>query len=277
MAMKAGGAAAVKTAAKPLGNAPATAKAAPAATAASKAAPAAAKAGAAKAAPALAPAAAKAGAAKAASAQAPAAAKAGAATADSKAAEAAAAAVAESAAADAARIAAAEAAGTGEITLVYDVNRHQLQISKGRTTADAIDEETALTFAYPACQIHLTQQPVRGIDWRTVAWDKLEARDADGVFSGLLAGKVYYCVVVEDGKERARYEKEQAERSAKALAAYEARLAAAAGGAPVDRQLSLESCSCIEGNPCQEPACCQDWSGRFENARRIMEEKSKRK
>ena len=108
-------------------------------------------------------------------------------------------------------------------------------------------------------------------------WDKLEARDAAGNFSGLLAGLEYYCVVVEDGKERARYEKEQAERSAKAMAAFNARAAAAAGGAPVDRQLSIESCSCIEGNPCQTPECCQDWPGRFENARRIMEEKVKRK
>jgi len=173
--------------------------------------------------------------------------------------------------------AAAEAAGTGVITLIYDVNKHPLAISKGRTTAEAIDEETALTFAYPNCQIHLTLQPVRGIDWKTVAWDKLEARDAAGNFSGLVAGKEYYCVVVEDGKEKARYEKEQAERGAKALAAFHARAEVAAGGAPVDRQLSIESCSCIEGNACVTPECCQDWAGRFENALRIMEEKKKRK
>ena len=187
---------------------------------------------------------------------------------------------AAAAAEEAARAAAAEAAGTGTITLLYDVNRHPLQIVKGRTTAEAIDEETALTFAYPNCEIHLTRMPVRGTDWKTVAWDRLEARDAAGNFSGLVAGKEYYCVVVEDGKEKARYEKEQAARGAKALAAYEARAAAGGGGgggAPVDRQLSIESCSCIEGNPCQTPECCQDWSGRFENARRIMEEKTKRR
>ena len=117
---------------------------------------------------------------------------------------------------------------------------------------------------------------MRGIDWRTVDWARLEARDAAGAFSGLVRDTEYWAVVVEDGAERARYEREQAARAA----AFAAR-AGGGGGQPAllreDRQLSLESCSCIEGTPCATPECCLDFAGRFENARRVMEDRKVRK
>lgn len=34
----------------------------------------------------------------------------------------------------------------------------------------------------------------------------------------------------------------------------------------------LESCSCIEGNPCATPYTCRDWENRFEVAKRAREE-----
>ncbi len=193
-----------------------------------------------------------------------------AASAASAAAAAEAAAAAAAAAAAEAAAAAARAAGTGLITVRYAEYAPQLPIADGCLTAAAIDEELALTFVYPKCEIHLTRAPVRGIDWRTVDWARLEARDAAGAFSGLVRDTEYWAVVVEDGAERARYEREQAARAA----AFAARAGGGGGGQPAllreDRQLSLESCSCIEGTPCATPECCLDWSGRFENAKRVM-------
>jgi len=144
-----------------------------------------------------------------------------------------------------------EARGNGEITVVYCENRNKFSISKGECTVEAIDEEMALTFVYPKSEIHLTQAPVKGNDWRTVDWSKLEARSKEGVFSGLLAGALYYAVVIEDGAEKEKYEAEQKERRA-----VFQKLSDKTALLTVDRQLSLESCSCIEGNPCATPECC---------------------
>ncbi len=114
-------------------------------------------------------------------------------------------------------------------------------------------------------------------------WARLEARSAEGVFSGLLAGARYWAAVVEDGAERARYEAQQRGRRA-AFAARAAAAAARGGGGgggssdlTVDLQLSIESCSCIEGAPCAVPEVCQDFSGRFENVRRVLEDRRQRR
>jgi hypothetical protein len=116
-----------------------------------------------------------------------------------------------------------------------------------------------------------------------VDWARLEARSAEGVFSGLLAGARYWAAVVEDGAERARYEAQQRGRRA-AFAARAAAAAARGGGGgggssdlTVDLQLSIESCSCIEGAPCAVPEVCQDFSGRFENVRRVLEDRRQRR
>ena len=187
-------------------------------------------------------------------------------------ASAAAAAVAAEAAAKAA--AEVEARGTGEITVAYCESRVKFHIVGGRTTVEVIDEEMALTFAYPNSQVHLTRAPIKGNDWRTVDWSKLEARDEEGSFSGLLAGELYYAAVIEDGKEKEKYEQQQRERAA----AFAARASASvASGSSAEYQLSIESCSCIEGNACATIECCLDWPGRFDNARRVLEDRKARK
>ena len=180
------------------------------------------------------------------------------------------------AAAAAASAAAAEqrALGNGQITIRYADYEPLLTIADGCITADAIDEELALTFVYPNCEIQLTQVKVIGIDWRTVDWAKLETRSKDGIFSGLIKDTVYWVAIVEDGVEKKRYEKEQAQRAS----AFNNNKNTSAGGGgghaliKEDRQLSglLEKCSCLEGTPCATPECCLDYSGRFENARRCL-------
>jgi hypothetical protein len=180
--------------------------------------------------------------------------------------------------ASAAAAAAAERArlSNGLVIVHYCDYHPQIKITDGTTTADAIDEELALTFVYPKCEIHLTLSPVKGNDWRSVDWSRLESRNSGGKFEGLVAGKEYYAVVIEDDKEKKRYMVEQAARSA-AFAKESA--SRAAGGVPAgeDRLLTLESCSCLEGSPCVDNNGCRDWSSRFENARRVMEVKGKRK
>jgi hypothetical protein len=157
---------------------------------------------------------------------------------------------------------------------VYCESAPALAIAKGVLTVEALDEELALTFAFPKAQLHLTRQVVKGTDWRHVDLTRLEARSADGAaFSGLLAGQRYYAVVIEDGAEKEKYEAAQRERAA----AFAVRAARREEDLTVDFQLSLESCSCIEGNPCATPECCQDFSGRFENARRVMEDRRARR
>jgi hypothetical protein len=144
-----------------------------------------------------------------------------------------------------------EARGTGEITVVYCENRPKVKVSKGSCTVEDVDEETALTFVYPKCEIHLTLSKVLGNDWRTVDWSRLEARSKEGVFSGLIAGETYYAVVVEDGEEKLKYEEQQKERAAAFGRKVQTHQLEGEG-----RQLSLESCSCIEGNPCATPEGC---------------------
>ena len=218
------------------------------------------------------------------------------------AAEKAAAAANAAAAAAAAAAEAAVKAGTGDITVAYAETRANFAITAGALTAETLDEELALTFAYPNCQIHLTRVPVKGIDWRTVDWGKLECRTDAGAFSGLLAGELYYAVVVEDGKEREKYEQQQRERAA----AFAAKVESAAL-LTEDAHVSRERCSCVEGNPvrfgslvcfsplprsccsnhsfhpslqpplqCATPENCLNFSQRFENARRVMQKRGTR-
>lgn len=188
--------------------------------------------------------------------------------------EAAAAAVVAAAAAEKARLE-LEARGTGEITVVYCENRPRVTISKGCCTVEDVDEETALTFVYPKCEIHLTLSKVLGNDWRTVDWSRLEARSKEGVFSGLIAGETYYAVVVEDGEEKLKYEEQQKERAAAFGRKVQTHQLEGEG-----RQLSLESCSCIEGNPCATPEGCvsvacfarsflNEWVGRKKGPNKI--------
>ena len=178
----------------------------------------------------------------------------------------AAAAVATASAASAAA-AAERALGNGKITIKYADYEPLLTIVDGCITADAIDEELALTFVYPNCEIQLTQLKVIGIDWRTVDWTKLETRSKDGIFSGLIKDTVYWVALIEDGVEKKRYEKEQAQRAS----AFNKNTSA---GTLIkeDRQLTglLEKCSCLEGTPCATPECCLDYTGRYENARRCL-------
>lgn len=176
-------------------------------------------------------------------------------------------AAASAAAAERARLA------NGSITVHYCDYHPVIKIVDGSTTAGAIDEELALTFVYARCEIHLTQAPVKGNDWKTVDWSRLESRNSAGKFEGLVAGKEYWAVVIEDDKEKKRY---MAEQAARATAFAKESASRAGGGVKEDRLLSLESCSCIEGNPCVDNNGCKDWSNRFENARRVMEGKRRK-
>ena len=43
---------------------------------------------------------------------------------------------------------------------------------------------------------------------------------------------------------------------------------AAAGGSAKPKTEKMESCSCIEGNPCVDAYCCKDWNNRFDVAKK---------
>lgn len=89
---------------------------------------------------------------------------------------------------------------------------------------------------------------------------------ADTTFTGLTPGSTYWIGILEDAEEAAASE-------ARSAAAYAAREAARAskpaplpGGDGIVRE-RLESCSCIEGNPCMDAYGCKDWNNRYEVAK----------
>jgi hypothetical protein len=87
-----------------------------------------------------------------------------------------------------------------------------------------------------------------------------------GEFSGLEVGRTYWVVVEEDSEEARKSEERQAqflERKKKEKDEEEKNAARNVG-----KGEKMESCSCIEGNPCADAYCCKDWKNRFEVAKK---------
>ena len=148
--------------------------------------------------------------------------------------------------------------GNGSITVVYNQYHEPFPIVDGSTTASNIDEEYALSFVMPNCLIHLSLLESRDLYGHLAAGaDPFVQEDPVGVYRGLVKNTTYYCFV----EEQEEFKKRDQEATRRRLAA-EVALAHASSGRKDDGRV-LESCSCIEGNPCVDEYGCKDWGNRF--------------
>ncbi len=196
----------------------------------------------------------KAGAAPSSSAAAAAAAASAAAAAAANEAAAAAAANEAAAAAAAAETARLAALRNGAVTVRYNHYVKSFTIVDGKLSAEAIDDELALTFVFKSCKIHIC--PAVDDSKNPPAAPALLPESGDPVvFSGLEAGRTYWAIVEEDAAEKAASDARQTK--------FVAAQAKPKGDDEGIVREKVESCSCIEGNPCAQPYGCKDWSGRY--------------
>ena len=82
---------------------------------------------------------------------------------------------------------------------------------------------------------------------RPAPWVKEEP---EGVFQELLAGETYYCIVIEDPEQ---YKRDMEELQSKLNLM----------DTDTEAKPRQEGCSCLYGNPCQDPYVCLDWDKRW--------------
>lgn len=143
----------------------------------------------------------------------------------------------------------------GNVVINYEMYNEEFPISKNSISAARIDEDYGLTDVMPGCRIRLsTIDKKRRVLYEDAHPGRGEApwvkEDPEGTFQELLAGNTYYCIVIEDP---AQYKKDMAELQ-KRLEGESSQTE------PVPRQ---EGCSCLYGNPCQDPYVCLDWDNRW--------------
>ena len=155
--------------------------------------------------------------------------------------------------AEAERLAAETAAETarlaalrnGDVRVRFNHYNKVLTIQDGKLSAEAIDEELALSFVFKNCRIHVC--PAEDDGKNAPADPKLLKEEGDPVvFVGLEANKTYWVMVEEDVEELAA--------SAARQSIYVASTAKRAGGGDdgIVRD-AVEGCSCLWGNPCVQP------------------------
>ncbi len=104
----------------------------------------------------------------------------------------------------------------------------RLACADGKLDSARVDEELALSFVFPRCEIELCTEAPRGVDMRTAAWGACAAKDTYGVFFGLVPGATYWALVREHPEEAAKAEAARALVAAEGAAVVAARAAAAA-------------------------------------------------
>jgi hypothetical protein len=82
----------------------------------------------------------------------------------------------------------------------------RLACADGKLDSARVDEELALSFVFPRCEIERCTEAPRGVDMRTAAWGACAAKDTYGVFFGLVPGSTYWALVREHPEEAAKAE-----------------------------------------------------------------------
>ena len=178
-------------------------------------------------------------------------------------------------------LAAEHARLNGHCTVRYNHYMKSTPVAGGEATSWDIDDALSLSFVFKHCSIHLVEAEAEGkaptgeaagpAHWCAErplpAPPAKEGEEDMGTCAPaafrVMTGKTYWAQVQEDPKEKAAAEARQA--------AYLASKSAAGGGAGEEGAIKVEKvegCSCIWGNPCAQPYGCQDWSNRFELARK---------
>ena len=136
--------------------------------------------------------------------------------------------------------------------------------------AKTIDAEYYITFAFPGAKIHLTSYGPSDFSYEDKGFTSppIELETPVGTFQRLEADKVYYVQVEEESKAKQEYEERQEKKAAENAKKRAQQEAAEADGLTITKT-KMESCSCIEGNPCLDRMCCKDWENRFEVAKKF--------
>jgi hypothetical protein len=158
--------------------------------------------------------------------------------------------------------------GSGNVKINYNHYKKEFVIENGSITADVVDKEYCLTFAFPNCKIHLSVYSPNDFSYeeKGLSAPPLERESPVGTYQDLSTDTVYWVHLEEDQAEREAYEQRQ-EKFAEAAASkrQEAEDNEAKG---LPQTSSAESCSCIEGNPCMDRYGCKDWENRYEVAKK---------
>jgi len=95
---------------------------------------------------------------------------------------------------------------TGSITVVWADLSCNLSITHGKLDVAVVDEELALSFVFPRCEIELCRHPPKGVDMKTARWDDCLAKDNYGILFDLQPGTTYFVLVKEHPEEVAKAE-----------------------------------------------------------------------
>jgi hypothetical protein len=157
----------------------------------------------------------------------------------------------------------------GKVVLNYVMYNEEFAIVDGTLTQAAIDDLYCLSDAMPGCCVHLSRhQPSVGRQMEAdgAPFEDIFLReDPRGTYHGLEDDQVLYVYVEEEAAQRAR---DQARMRAVAQAMDGAPVRDSKGNIVRDDGRSMESCSCIYGNPCVDEYGCKDWDNRYAVAKK---------
>lgn len=147
----------------------------------------------------------------------------------------------------------------GMVKLLYEQYNEEFPIVNGSTTQENVDEVYCLSFVMPNCLIHLSslnpaEKRARDI---ALAYEGMYVEENPrGVYQGLKVGETYYVYVEQEAEQLKRDQELMRQRAAADASKAPAPL-------PKDDGRTMESCSCIYGNPCVDEYGCRDWNNRF--------------
>ena len=193
---------------------------------------------------------------------------------------------AEALAAETARLEKLKLTGNGQIILKYSTYTEEFDIKDGGLLAAEVDARLCLSFVMPGCTLHISDmsisertadgqlpedeqlfcyypetENVKGnieIDDEENFGQKIKQEVTSTRIEALEKDKTYHVHVSQNAEQEAK-DKEATRNKYQGLAAERAMAATLAGP-------KMESCSCIEGNPCQDKYGCLDWNNRFDVA-----------
>ncbi|KAF0683210.1 Aste57867_24728 [Aphanomyces stellatus] len=157
----------------------------------------------------------------------------------------------------------------GKVLVRYNHYKKEFPIARGSTTAAAIDAQYFLSGVFPNSKLHLSQFGPSDFSFEQAGMTErpMVPESPVGVYGGLVTGETYWIHIEEDSTEREAYEKRQeAFAASKAKDRTEQEEREKRGGGIVKEK--VESCSCIEGNPCVDKYCCKDWDNRHAVAKK---------
>lgn len=149
--------------------------------------------------------------------------------------------------------------GNGLVTLIYEQYNEEFAIVDGSTTHANIDDVYCLSFVMPNCLIHLSihnsqekrkLETLKGNSMHEEGEDLFIHENPRGKYLGLERGKTYYVYIEQEAEQLARDQARMRE------------VARGMEGINKGDTRSMESCSCLFGNPCVDEYGCKDWSNR---------------